>query len=398
MLKALTILGGLFALGLALISIGANFWFGTLLTTGEERWLYGAVFSLLDALKTVLPVMAAGALAVGLRAKALTACVVFAILTTLSFTAEIGLYATTKSEAVGDAAAAHEKYTQAKAAKEKADADLATIGVTRPAGEIEGDVAALKRDRLYDRSKACSVATAAESRELCAHLDRLAGERDRALEAAGLRQAAANASVALSKQDVAAAMRKIDPQAETLAKLFAVAGVAVEPDTVRTGLAVLIALLIELGSGLGPWLAAPSAAPRKSDAKMAPAMAAEARVGPVLELEAVELQPAKPDAGEDLVARWAAASLVKRRGAFVLAAEARASYEAWCAVDGAEPLNATAFGKAMTELGYGRDKVGGRMRYECVALTAAKPALRLAVDNAPDRRVLGRMVTVGRDA
>ena len=62
MLKALTFLGGLFALGLALISIGANFWFGTLLTTGEERWLYGAVFSLLDALKTVLPVMAAGAL------------------------------------------------------------------------------------------------------------------------------------------------------------------------------------------------------------------------------------------------------------------------------------------------------------------------------------------------
>ena len=42
MLKFLTFLGGLFALGLAIISIGANFWFGTLLTTGAERWLYGA--------------------------------------------------------------------------------------------------------------------------------------------------------------------------------------------------------------------------------------------------------------------------------------------------------------------------------------------------------------------
>ena len=54
-------------------------------------------------------------------------------------------------------------------------------------------------------------------------------------------------------------MRVVDPQAQALAKLVSPVG-DVDPDTVRTGLAVLIALLIELGSGLGPWLAAPSAA------------------------------------------------------------------------------------------------------------------------------------------
>lgn len=384
MLKFLTFLGGLFALGLAVISIGANFWFGTLLTAGHERWLYGAVFALLDALKTVLPVLAAAAFAAGLLAKGRTAVLIFALLSALSFTAEIGLYATTKSETVGDAKAAHEKYEQAKDAKAKADAALAAIGTTRPAGEIAGEIAALKRDRLYDRSKQCTEATAPESRDLCAQIDRLAGEHDKALEAAALRRAAANAAVELQKQDVAAAMRVVDPQAEALAKLLGVV-VTVDPDTVRTGLAVLIALLIELGSGLGPWLAAPSAYAKNREAE--PVGGSGATPAPV---------ETTPDAGSDLVARWASAALVKRRGAFLPAAEARAAFEAWCATDGAEPLNATAFGKAMTALGYQRGKKGGAMRYEGVALTAARAApLRLAIDNALPSRALGRMATVG---
>lgn len=392
MLKLLTFLAGLIALGVAVISIGANFWFGTLLTTGEERWLYGAVFALLDALKTVLPILAAAALAAGLLAKARVGVVIFALLSALSFTAEIGLYATTKSETVGDAKAAHERYEQAKSAKVKADADLAAIGTTRPAGEIAGEIAALKRDRLYDRSKQCTAATAAESRELCAQVDRLTGERDKAVEAAALRQVAGNAAVALSKQDVAAAMRKIDPQAEALAKLISPVA-DVDPDTVRTGLAVLIALLIELGSGLGPWLAAPHhAAARKPEAET-PA----AEPGPVMHTTIPE--PAiEQDAGDDLVARWASSALVKRRGTFVPAAEARAAFETWCATEGAEPLNPTALGKAMTALGYERRKVGGAMRYEGIALTATRPTpLRLAVINpVPASRALGRMATVGR--
>ena len=138
MLRFLTFLGGLFALGLALISIGANFWFGTLLTTGHERWLYGSVFALLDALKTVLPVIAAAAFVAGLTSKGRAAVAMFVLLSALSFTAEIGLYATTKSEAVGDAKATHVRYEEAKAAKAKADADLAAIGPTRPPARSRG--------------------------------------------------------------------------------------------------------------------------------------------------------------------------------------------------------------------------------------------------------------------
>ena len=163
----------------------------------------------------------------------------------------------------------------------------------------------------------------------------------------------------------------------------AVIGIEAEPDTVRTGLA----LLIELGSGLGPWLASP-ATERKGAA------------GPITRIERVIVDPPsvpaiEPAAADDVVARWAAAALVKRRGSFVTAKEARAAFEAWCATEGVATLNATALGKQMTALGYERNKVGGAIRYEGVALVPTQPMpLRLAVSNAPS--VLGRMATVGR--
>ena len=102
--------------------------------------------------------------------------------------------------------------------------------------------------------------------------------------------------------------------------------------------------------------------------------------------------------GEDLVKRWASTAVLKRRGVFVPAAEVRASFEAFCATEDAEPLNATAFGIAMRELGYPSKRRGGRMIYEGIALAA--PKLRLAIDNetAPKGRALGRMVTVGARA
>ena len=86
------------------------------------------------------------------------------MLTGLSLTASIGLYATTKSEMVGDAKAVHTRYQDARTIREKAKADLAALGKVRPAGDIAGEIGALKRDRLYDRSKRCTDATATDSR------------------------------------------------------------------------------------------------------------------------------------------------------------------------------------------------------------------------------------------
>lgn len=315
-------------------------------------------------LSTKLP-LAAAATATGQRGKAAAALGMFLLLAGLSFTASIGLYATTKSTSVGDVKAARERYDQARAARDKADSELAAMAPTRSPAEVEG--AASKRDRLCDRSKGCTDATLPQSRALCAQIDLLAGELGRARERQRLAQIAVAARLALEKQDVAAAMRAIDPQAETLAKLIEPLW-RVDADTVRTGLAVFIAILIELGSGLGPWLVAPSATARRTAPPAQPEKTATelVPVANVLEPEPVtlEAEPVETVDVDEQVEQWAARALVPRRGSFVPAAEVRAAYEAHCGAFGLRPLSANAFGRAMTRAGYRREKVGGIVRFE----------------------------------
>jgi hypothetical protein len=404
----LTTLGGLAAMTLAVLSISANAIFGTLLTTGQERWLYGILFGVLDVLKTLLPLIAAASFAAGLRAKGIASLLVFALLTGLSLTASIGLYATTKNEMVGDAKAAHARYQDAVATREKTEADLAALGKVRPAGDIAGDIGTLKRDRLFDRSKQCVDATATDSRDLCARLARLEGEASKAAEAARLRGEIEKAGVRLATMDVAAAMRSIDPQAEALARMVSLV-VPVSPETVRTALAILVALLVELGSGLGPWLVSPAPRPRPRQ-EIAPTPgqplgdAGDAQVT-ILEAETVpaESSPAAATtepARREHVRQWVSGAVTKRKGAFVPAEELREAFYAWCDIQGIKGrMNATAFGRAMSELGFKSGKKGGDQRYFDIALVGTVPArLRLAVDNAKTpRRALGDMRTAGRD-
>ena len=179
--------------------------------------------------------------------------------------------------------------------------------------------------------------------------------------------------------------------AETLAKLIEPAW-SVSADTVRTALAVFIAVLIELGSGLGPWLVAPSARKREPDAappaqQTEPEATLEAVAPPVaLEAETIE----EIDADEH-VDQWAAGALVYRRGAYLPAAEVRAAYERHCESITFEVLTANAFGRAMTRAGYRRGKVGGVMRYENIAFAVqSRPQLRLAASGGASRPAAAR--------
>jgi hypothetical protein len=172
----LTLFGGLVVMGLVIISVFANFWFGTLLISGQERWLYGAIFGLLDALKTILIPAAGLAAAAGLFLKARVAYGVFLLFTVLSFTAEIGLYSISKNEVVGDAQAVHAKYDEAIADRNSLSAKLAAVGTIRSVQAIEADIAGKRHDRLFDRSKQCGDATADESRIFCQAIERLNAE------------------------------------------------------------------------------------------------------------------------------------------------------------------------------------------------------------------------------
>ena len=363
----LTIFGGLVVMGLVIISVFANLWFGTLLISGQERYLYGAIFGLLEALKTVLIPAAGLANAAGLFWKSRVAFAVFGLLSTLSFSAEVGLYSITKNEVVGDARVAHAAYEQATADKGALKDKLASLGHVRAAGAIQADIAAKRLDKLYDRSKQCTDATATESRDLCQGIEKLNAELATAQEAKALQDKLDDVSLRLSKMNAADALKSVDPQAEALAKIT-----GFSPDAVRTGLAILIATLIELGSGLGFWLLMPAEAPRNKEGAKPDKRKREL----VKKTEVAQLAGATASEPETcIVEKWASETMIRRKDAFLLASELRTSFKAWCQANSWPPVNATTFGRRMTALNFKRKKIGGVVRYEGVALRGAWPEL-----------------------
>jgi hypothetical protein len=363
------------AFGLVVISVAANIVFGLLLTSGPERFLYAAAFGLLDAFKSVLLILATSSYRGREVGKARVTVALFLVLSVLSFSAEIGLYATTTGSEAGGARAAHATYENAKAKKNDLEERLVRIGSTRPVDQVDADIAAAKLDKAFPRSKECKEATLEASRGLCARLVRLEAERATALRAEDLRRRLDEASDKLDGFDMTEVFKPVDPQAETLAKLAAPVA-ALSPETVRTVLAVLIALLIEVGSGLGPWLASGHAERRIDELKEA---RTAAEVAEALEAAA---EPEQPPADEIKPERchieaWLEDGVTRRKGGHVMAAEMLDSYRGWCAQNSRKPVAQTALGTRLGELGYAKAKVAGKIRYTDLALKPVSAGVKL---------------------
>jgi BRO family, N-terminal domain/Poxvirus D5 protein-like len=66
----------------------------------------------------------------------------------------------------------------------------------------------------------------------------------------------------------------------------------------------------------------------------------------------------RDDAGE-----FSAEMLVRAQGALTSAAEIYAAYIEWCGENETRPMSQTAFGRRLAELGWKKDRTGGRVRY-----------------------------------
>ncbi len=74
---------------------------------------------------------------------------------------------------------------------------------------------------------------------------------------------------------------------------------------------------------------------------------------------------------EASVEAWAKASLQTKRGGSIRCTEAREIYERSVRAAGGAPRSPNAFGRAMSALGYRREKKGGHFHYCGVALVQA---------------------------
>ncbi len=370
-------IGAALALALSGLSIACCFLFGTHLAPGAEGTIYGALGGVADALKALLPLGIAAALSTGQNGRAVIGIVLFTVFSVYSFASELGLYALSRDAQSSTASAGRKGYDEAVAERDRVQERLKALGQTRPAKTVKAELAGQFQSAFWQSSNQCQDATVIASRTFCAGVAKLQGELAAAEEAETLRAKEDTLTTKINGFNLGEVLKSADPQSEALARLT-----GWQASSIKDGLAILVALLIELGSGFGLYAASASgtSAGGTTQAKQdcpadvpgrdqAPALPQRRVVAACSNRPArvTELLPASESAA-DPVRAFAGAMLTKRIGREIAAADLYAAFARWCETSGHEALSPAGFGRKLTALKYQRTKRGGSIYYANIAV------------------------------
>jgi hypothetical protein len=241
------IIGAPVVLGLIAVSVILNFRFGTLLATADEdKLVYGLASGCADLLKGVLPFVIAWGWGSRKWLVAFVASLLFATFTAYSVTSALGFAALNRDGTSGKRQAVIERQQHQRSELARKQRERAALASTRPVATIDGELAAARQNARWDATGGCTKATLPESRMFCDGYFRLTAERGNALAAAQLVTDIAGLSQALHGDETATTSGTADPQVALLSQLLQLG-----EDKTKLVLALLIAALVELGSGLG---------------------------------------------------------------------------------------------------------------------------------------------------
>src|SRR6185295_14695847 len=141
-------------------------------------------------------------------------------------------------------------YKDTRADLKRAQDQLNWIPQHRPAQTVAADIAAVKDQRLWQATSSCAEVSGKTTRDFCAQFHRLTAEEASAVQAEKLEARVAELNGKLSHVAGGTVMAEADPQASVLAKLT-----GLDIPTVQTVLTIFVALLIEIGSAFGIYVA-----------------------------------------------------------------------------------------------------------------------------------------------
>ena len=397
MRHALGVLGVLAAGVLLAVSAAMNWRFGFSLGRTElDGQIYGAASAAADCMKALVPFFFFAAIRNRMWSQALASALVWVVVTAYSLTSALGHAALNRFDTAGHRAATVAAYKDHRADLARAQEQLTWIPQHRPAQTVQAEIDALKSDRPWVWTKECAEVTGSKGRTFCQNYHALAAELASAEQSVALEARIADIQAKLNESNGATVMSEADPQAAVLAKLAAILAPGVKVEDVQTALTVFIALLLEVGSAFGMYIAFSQwrlyerhtpAAPR-----MAPVSTAAAAVAAPT-TKAVAL--AKPRSGandnrsapaqrliapETDVERFYKERIETQDGSSLTATSLYEDYCAWCEEQQKEPLALPTFGREFGELGVQKARIAGRVRYIGIAL---KSAVGLEEDKKP---------------
>ena len=255
------------------VSVGANLQYGLSLGTNPiEKATYALASIAADIFKMAAPLLVLSLLSKRFHILATAGLMLWLGCVGWSMASAVGFVLTSRGEAIAERVAEAATRHGWEAKVERAETQLATLGRHRPVDVIGAELAAAAiPQHIWRRSRQCLDLTLEESRKACTPVLGLRKELAAAEAAERLEAQLVAGRTQLATVSVAGSVA--DPQARALARLTG-AGEA----TIRSGLALLLASLIEVGSALGftlvsvatarnpPPLSAPRHVPGSSDA------------------------------------------------------------------------------------------------------------------------------------
>lgn len=247
----LSALGVLAALVLLVVSGSMNFLFMKSLGKNEvEGLVLGGASAAADVLKALLPFWIAWAWQARRMLFVAIGSVVFLFFTAFSLLSALGFAADNRGHVAGTREGLNATYETVLRDLESAEAKRVALPKHRPAPVIEEALNAIKQDKRWSSSKNCEDATAQASRAFCEGYFSTRAELAASIEDQRLEQQITALKAEGEKLKGQGAGQDRDPQVSIVSRLF-----KLDENFVRNALVIFAALLVEVGSGLGLFLA-----------------------------------------------------------------------------------------------------------------------------------------------
>ena len=396
---ALGVLGVIAAGILLAVSAAMNYRFGfSLGKTALDGEIYGAASAAADCFKALIPFFFFAALRNRMWSQAFAAALVWTVVVAYSMTSALGHAALNRLDTTGQRAVEAAAYKDLRADSKRAQEQLTWVPAHRPTDTVAAELNVIKAQRYWVVTRECTSVTGKGARDFCQQFHKLNAELASAQESQKLESRIADIGSKIAKATGGTVMAEADPQASVLAKIS-----GLDVSTVQTALTIFVALLIEIGSGLGMyvafayWRLNDRAAPARETAEPAvraaraiesgaPAAAPEADRGlavagppPVRRLNANDNRVAHGVPDSD-VQRFYRERVVGLEGSSVTAQDLYEDYCDWCEHQDKVPFAAPRVSREIKELGVRKERIGGRVRYIGVAL-------RSTLEHEEDRKL-----------
>lgn len=326
----LRMIGVALALVLICVSTAINARFGYSLGGDDvDGVIYAAASIAADGFKAVSLIFAAWAIASRQWLAAIACSVLFLVGTSYSLVSAVGFAGSNRAEASTQKASPQNIYDRTKAQYERDILKLDGFGVVQTSAEVSQKLQLVRQHPRWKATSGCTDITAKKSRGFCRRYGLLLIEHARSKEAEKLKVSLSKARAQLDRLEGELGGSSGEHQANLVSRLL-----GTSLGKTELALIILMALLVEIGSGLGLFVALHSGRSTKVEKE-------EGAVGNFV-LDVVE---------QDESSRVSVGDLYE-------------SYEAWCRQSDVERIGVVGFSKEivslMKDIGLDVEEEGGQ--------------------------------------